>query len=182
MNDLAKLYSPANIPNHLKFKPGFSISGNPAWNSRRDHMTLDDVKKYDDENHRLILKECKQYRFNTLSECAAAKWHAWAFCMKKLGIHVVEDMGRSPESVRKDPAFFEKRLQVELNNKNVRLEERPPKAINVEEDLWQSGMYVYYNGDIVFFISNPIGVRAKEGMIFLANRQQFMLVTNAKLE
>jgi hypothetical protein len=182
MDNVAKLYTPSNIPKRIRMKPGVSISGDPEWNHRRDHMILSDVKKYDDENHRLILKECKQYRFNSLPECAVAKWYAWAFCMKKLGIKVVEDMGRSPESVRKDPSFFEKRLDVEMKHKHVRIEERPPKFISVEQDLWQSGMYVYYNGDIVFFISNPIGVRAREGVIFLANRQQFMLVTNAKLE
>lgn len=176
------LYSPRKAAELFDKKPGHHIVGQESWNRARDKMTLADVKRYDDENHRLILKECKEYRFGSLPECAAAKWMAWAWAMKRLGIKVVEDMGRDPNMVRRDTRFFEKRLEVEMKNKDVRCEERPPKEINVEADLWQSGMYVYYHGDIVYFISNPMKVRAREGQIYLASRSQVMIVTNARPE
>jgi len=181
-NKAKQLYSPAKLAEKFRTKPGVHIFGQEEWNRTREAMTLGELRKYDDENHRLILKESKEYRFDDFRECAAAKWQAWSFAMKKLGVRVVEDMGRSPEAVRKDPRFFQKRLDNEMHVKGIRCEERPPKHINVEEDLWKSGMYVYYHGDIVYFISNPMQVRAKEGDIYLANRVQFMIVTNAKLE
>jgi hypothetical protein len=84
--------------------------------------------------------------------------------------------------LQKSPAFFQHRLEKELNERGVRCEERPPKFINVEQDLWQSGMYVYYHGDIVYFISNPMQVRAKEGSIYLPNRTQFVIITNSRVD
>ncbi len=102
--------------------------------------------------------------------------------MKKLGVKVVEQMDRNPQIVQKTPAFFEHRLEKELNEQGIRCEERPPKYINVEQDLWQSGMYVYYHGDIVYFISNPMQVRAKEGSIYLPNRTQFVIITNSRVD
>jgi hypothetical protein len=163
-------------------KPGYHIVGQADWNPTRDKMTLAELKKYDDENHRLILKEAKEYRFSTFPECAAAKWKAWAWAMNKLGVKVVEQMNRNPNVVRRAPAFFEHQLEKELKEKNIRCEERPPKYISAEQDLWQSGMYVYYHGDIVYFISNPMSVKAKEGSIYLANRVQFIIITNARPE
>jgi hypothetical protein len=180
-NAVNQLYSPAKVAEQLKRKPGVAIIGDENWNRDRDMMTLAALKKYDDENHRLILKESREYRFNTMPECAAAKWHAWAFAMKKLGVKIVEEIERNPNVARNLGAFYEHRLQKELNERGVRCEERPPQYINVEQDLWKSGMYVYYQGDIVYFISNPMSVRAKEGTIYLANRVQFIIMTNARL-
>ena len=181
-NQPDKLYSPAKIAEQFSRKPGVAIIGDKNWNRDRDAMTLAALKKYDDENHKLILKECKEYRFNTFPECAAAKWHAWAWCMKKLGVKIVEQMDRNPDIVRRSPAFFQHRLEKEMKERGIRCEERPPKYVNVEQDLWKSGMYVYYQGDIVYFISNPMKVRAKEGTIYLANRVQFMIITNSRAD
>jgi hypothetical protein len=180
--NLKELYSPARVSDQLKRRPGVAIIGDKNWNRDRDMMTLAEIRKYDDENHRLILKECREYRYNTFEECAAAKWHAWAWAMKKLGVRIVTQMDNNPEIVRRSPAFFEHQLEKELKEKGIRLEERPPKYINVEQDLWKSGMYVYYHGDIVYFISNPMSVRAKEGSIYLANRVQFIIMTNARVD
>ncbi len=184
MNDqnLKDLYSPIKAADLLKRKPGVAIIGDNNWNQERDLMTLAALKKYDDENHRLILKECREYRFGSLGECSAAKWYAWAWAMRKLGVRIVEKMDNNPDIVRKHPVFYEHQLDKELKEKGIRLEERPPQYINVEQDLWKSGMYVYYHGDIVYFISNPMSVRAKEGSIYLANRIQFMLMTNARID
>ena len=176
------LYSPRKAAELFDKKPGYHIVGQKDWNATRDKMTLAEVRDYDDENHRLILKESKEFRFNTFQECAAAKWKAWAWAMQKLGVKVVEMMSRNPETVRKAGAWFEHKLKKELEEKNIRCEERPPKHVNAEQDLWKSGMYVYYHGDIVYFISNPMKVRAREGQIYLADRFQFMIVTNARPE
>jgi hypothetical protein len=181
-NNSKGLYSPAKVAGQFKRKPGVAIIGDKNWNRDRDMMTLAALKKYDDENHRLILKESREYRFNTFGECAAAKWHAWAWCMKKLGVKIVEQMERHPDKVRRAGAFFQHALDKEMKEKGIRCEERPPKYVNAEQDLWKSGMYVYYHGDIVYFISNPMQVRAKEGSIYLANRVQYMIITNARAD
>lgn len=181
-NNLNELYSPAKAAEQFKRKPGYHIVGQHNRNRDRDAMTLAALKKYDDENHSLILKESREYRFNTFPECAAAKWHAWAWAMKRLGIKVVEDIERNPKMAREMGAFFEHGLQKELKEKDIVCEERPPKYVDVEQDLWKSGMYVYYHGDIVYFISNPMKVRAKEGTIYLANRVQYIIMTNARAD
>jgi len=182
MTNTNQLCSPAKVAEHFRKKPGYHIVGQKAWNRNRDAMTLAALKKYDDENHRLILKECKEYRFNTFGECAAAKWKAWAWAMKKLGVKIVEQIERNPKIAQQMGTFFDHKLEKELKEKDIRCEERPPKYIDAEQDLWKSGMYVYYHGDIVYFISNPMKVRAKEGQIYLANRAQFMILTNARVE
>jgi hypothetical protein len=102
--------------------------------------------------------------------------------MKKLGVKIVEQIERNPKIAQQMGTFFDHKLEKELKEKDIRCEERPPKYIDAEQDLWKSGMYVYYHGDIVYFISNPMKVRAKEGQIYLANRAQFMILTNARVE
>jgi hypothetical protein len=180
--NLKELYSPARVSDQLKRRPGVAIIGDKNWNRDRDMMTLAEIRKYDDENHRLILKECREYRYNTFEECAAAKWLATMWALAKLGSKVAKAMYDNPRKVKEARAYFGHALDKDIAAKAIRCEERPPKYVNAEQDLWKSGMYVYYHGDIVYFISNPMSVRAKEGSIYLANRVQFIIMTNARVD
>lgn len=169
MIDLAKI---------LAAKKGYTILGDVTSNRIRDHKLISELKRYDDENHGLILKESKEYLYDKLGQALYAKSQFWRAAMKKLGIKAVEEF-HSGGADQSKLSEFETKLVQQMKEKQVHIEERNSQGLDVKEDGWKSGSYVYYQGDIVYFISNPHSKRKFRSGIYVVGQVDFCLRTNA---
>jgi len=180
--DRARPINIKEMVDRFRHVPKYSVRGSFKTNPRRESMTLGELKKYDDANHEAILNESKELRFGTLQQAARAKFLAWGACMKKIGVMTFIKYG-SLEAIARNVNTFQADLERELNERNdIRTEERGPKELNVEKDGWKSGMYIYYNGDIVYFVSNPYSIRKMQGNIVIVGQVHYCIRTNAPMQ
>lgn len=159
-------------------------------NEAKERMTLAQVRDYDDENHRLILEKCELYRFEKEEPAGVFHWEAWRRCMRKLGCQALEQFWKNFDfrDRRKSQWAFVKAmnvLQAEMNDKRIAVE--GPSRHKIEQ--WRSGQgafkigkYVYYQGNIVYFISDVLAMKRRRGLIYLPGDVDFCVFTNAPKE
>lgn len=165
----------------------YELPGNT--NPAKERMTLDQVRKYDDENHRLILDESELYRLEDPQAAGVFHWEAWRRCMKHLGVTAIENFWKSV-NLRELHSFATQlklaqamnRGNEEMLEKGIQVEEATPRKLlqmTVNPEAWKLGKYVYYKGDIVYFISNPMEKRRRRGLIYIAGQVDYCVRTNA---
>ena len=120
-----------------------------------DNRTLGEIKADDIANlEHVIHKQCKEHLFASGTAAAEFVGHCLFKRLRKLGVKVNE---------RIDERF----VDAMLRKNNVKVENR---RYTDEEDKWREGIYIYKDGEIVGFISQPTHVRS-EGNVFQLSPQ-----------
>ena len=120
-----------------------------------DNRTLGEIKADDIANlEHVIHKQCKEHLF--ASGTAAAEFVSKCLFkrLRKLGVKVNGQI---------DQRFVDAMLE----KHNVKVENR---RYEEEQDKWREGIYIYKDGEIVGFISQPTPQRS-EGNVFLLSPQ-----------
>lgn len=168
--------------------PGYDLAGNT--NPAKEKMTLDEILDYDDENHVLILKECKLTRFEKREPAGVFHWESWRRCMKKLGCVAMERFWKEidfkkPQSMQLAFLRAQHSLMTEMSEKGIQVEgpsQRKVEQFEENKESWKIGKYVYYKGDIVYFISDVLQMRRRRGLIYLPGGVDYCVMTNAPKE
>ena len=176
--------SPMTVVDRPGEEPEPVLPGNT--NEAKERMTLDQVKAYDDENFKLIIKECEWYRFDKPEQAGVFHWEAWRRCMKKLGCQAMEQFWKDFDFSNRARAqwAFAKAMNVlerEMRQKRITVEPPAPRRIeqmNRAQAPFAHGKYVYYQGDIVYFISDVALMKRRRGSIYLPGAE-FCVFTNA---
>ena len=112
---------------------------NPSQSSTFDNQTMDEIAANDAENLlRIIEHECETYHFDTISKAMAAAGEALRLALLRFGIEI-------------DGSDSESAMNETLKAKGVRVESR--LHYTGEDGWWRSGIYVYRNNEIAYFIS-----------------------------
>lgn len=164
------------------------------------NLTLGQIKARDEDNLRLVLGTAREYRFSSMPQALYEIGQFLARAMRKLGVSALYDHGQKvglPPSYDKATTRLpgnlymvdhtpvdEARVTQQLVKNNVRVEIRHPEQYDDQADKWKSGMYIYHNGEIAYFISNPLRIMnrsAAGGRIVLpsATPEGFYVKTNA---
>jgi hypothetical protein len=102
--------------------------------------TLGDLNRRDRDNFDHVLKhDAKTYRFASVNDARKFMGHCFDLIMRKCGAKV-------------RPGMDSNRIDRLMRKHNVKVEHReyPP-----DEPLYQTGMYIYKNGEIAGFVSSP---------------------------
>lgn len=159
-------------------------------NEAKERMTLDEIRNYDDENHALILKQCEMHRFEMPEAAGVFHWEAWRRCMKKLGCQAIEifwkDFGyRDHRASQFAFAKAMNTLQREMKEKRIQVEgpsQHKKERMLKDMGAFRIGKYVYYQGDIVYFISDIVAMKRRKGMIYIPGEIDYCVLTNAPKE
>ena len=102
--------------------------------------TLGDLNRRDRDNFSHVMEHgTKTYRFNSVGDARKFMGHCFDLIMKKCGVKVRAGMAAQG-------------IDRLMRKHNVRVEHReyPP-----DEPLYQTGVYIYKNGEIAGFVSSP---------------------------
>jgi len=159
-------------------------------NDAKERMTLDQIRDYDDENHKLILEKCELYRFEKQEPAGVFHWEAWRRCMRKLGCQALEQFWKDFDFKDRHKAqwAFVKAMNVlrrEMHEKRISVE--GPSQHKIEQmkrgqAAFKIGKYVYYKGDIVYFISDVLMMKRRKGLLYLPGEVDYCVFTNAPKE
>jgi len=128
-----------------------------------DNRTLGEIKAADVENLEYIIqKQCKEHLFPNGTTAAEFVSKCLFKRLRKLGVKV-------------NGQIDERFVEAMLEKHNVKVENR---RYEEEQDKWREGIYIYKDGEIVGFISQPTHVRS-EGNVFLMT-PQVSVKTNIK--
>lgn len=120
-----------------------------------DNRTLGEIKAADVENLEYIIqKQCKEYLFDSGTKAAEFVGKCLFKRLRKLGVKV-------------DGQIDDRFVDAMLKKHNVKVENR---RYDQEDEKWKDGIYVYKDGEIVGFISQPRPQRS-EGTVFLLSPQ-----------
>lgn len=142
-----------------------------------EHMSLGDIKARDIDNLGLVVKESKEHLFDRKEHAGRFMGQAVNGALKKLG---VDQLGMiSKYSNRHDKRFLAKQIDKAMAENNVKVERRKYQE---PEDIWRSGIYIYHNNEIAYFISECMRVKEKTRdshiIILGAPKTKFMVITN----
>ena len=146
-----------------------------------EQMYLDEIKKRDIDNLRLIIKNAKTYEFESAQHAFAeiGQFLNRAFC--KLGVNALDYHAKRIDPENTNDRFVSRRLTRQLLKKKVHWEARFAKNYP-PEDRWRSGIYIYHNNEISYWISNVLGTsegRSGNGHIILPGKRRWFVKTNA---
>lgn len=151
----------------------------PEHHDATKDMYLSDITDRDIDNLGLVMKECKEHLFNTPKQAGHFMGVAVNGALKKLGINQVEMAARVPKGASKD--LHTRLVDKAMVEKNVKVERRRYKE---REDIWRSGIYIYHNNEISYFISEAMRVRDKKGASAIIipgkPKTKIMVLTNYK--
>lgn len=145
-----------------------------------EHMYLEDIKARDIDNLGLVVhSECKQHIFDKRSEAHFFRGTAVNGALKKLGVDQLKFLKQY--SNRHDKRFLAKMIDKAMVKANVKVESRRYRE---HEDIWRSGIYIYHDSEIAFFISECLRCKERSGSTHIilldAPKTKFMVITNFK--
>lgn len=162
------------------------------------NLTLGEIKRRDEDNLRLVLQGCREYRFETLPEAMVFIKGAIGRAMTRLGVTELARAQAQPLPqaygaltsipgglyVPQRSKASEDLVTGQMVDHDVRVEIRHPAQYPNPDDKWKAGMYLYHGSEIAFFISNPmmdLNRTAGDGHIIIPGRQaqRFFVKTNA---
>ena len=180
--------SPLTVVDRRGEEPELVLPGNT--NEAKERMTLDQLRDYDDENHKLILEKCELHRFDRPGPAGVFHWEAWRRCMKKLGCQALEQFWKDLDFKDRHKAqwAFAKAMNVlerEMREKRITVEgptQRKIEQMRRGQAAFKIGKYVYYQGDIVYFISDVLAMKRRRGFLYFPYEVDFCVLTNAPKE
>jgi len=147
-------------------------------------MVLDEIKLRDIDNLLLVLKSSKSYFYDRKD---VAFYNIGQFlnrALSKLGCDALNHFAKRPDPQNADHRFLERKLQHQMLKKGIKCEARPVEMYD-PPDRWRSGMFVYKENEIAYYISNIIeqhGGRSGGGHIILPGQRKYLIITNAPSE
>jgi len=156
----------------------------------KERMTILELRNYGDANHRFIMEQCRWERFEKPQEAGVYHWESWRRCMKKLGVQAMEQFWKDsdPRDSHKSQWAFAKAMrncEREMVEKRIAVESTSPDrrqrflAQGLHHEI---GKYVYYQGDIAYFISDVQAKIRRRGQLILPGQVDFCIFTNAPKE
>jgi len=167
-----------------------------------DRMILDDIGSRDHDNHELVLKACKEYKFEVPDKSTRSinkvKVVALDFASQaikrallKMGITTLKKFPQTKSGyglemlvatgmsiLSESDRHITMLIAQQMARKDIKVEYRKP-GLYKEEDMWRSGWYIYHGNEIAYHCSNPMLMRGTGGLIIIADARYFLIRTNA---
>ena len=127
------------------------------------NLTLDEIRDRDIDNQALVWKACRPVKFESPAQCKFWVGETLRKILAKLGVDLVIRVTGNPKVDRMQHELAAKRVGKQMKAKGVKVESR-----NYPKDQFtRSGIYVYYENEIAYFISHPMWSQERKGMLFL---------------
>jgi len=145
------------------------------------HLTLDEIRDRDIDNQALIWKQCKPVKFESPAQCKFWVGETLRKILAKLGVSLVLKVTGNPKTDKMQHEMAAKRVDRQMKEKGVKVESRQYGG----DEFTRSGIYVYYENEIVYFISHPMYSKKREGRLILpgnngGDEKQLFCMTNWK--
>ena len=128
------------------------------------HLTLDEIRKRDIDNQALVWKACKPVKFQSPEQCKFWVGETLRKILAKLGVALVLTVTGNPKADKMQHEMAAKRVDRQMKQRGVKVESRKYKG----DQFTRSGIYVYYENEIAYFISHPMYSKKREGLLILA--------------
>jgi|GEM_PF-3508713 len=145
-----------------------------------EKMYLEDLRAYDIDNLGLVMKASKAHMFDDIRKANHYQGDALRRALMKLGVHALDHLQTTAKKqggkVSPDQnAWFERLLQKQLLNKQVKVEPRKYRG----NDAWRSGIYIYKGGEIAYWISGITEDRSgRVGLLVIPGRRRWFVFSN----
>ena len=143
------------------------------------HLTLDEIRDRDIDNQALVWKDCKPVKFESPAQCKFWVGETLRKILAKLGVSLVLKVTGNPKVDKMQHEMAAKRVDRQMKKRGVKVESREYKG----EEFTRSGIYVYYENEIAYFISIAMYSKKRAGRLILpgqsADRELFCM-TNWK--
>ena len=145
------------------------------------HLTLDEIKARDIDNQALVWKTCKPVMFESPAQCKFWVGETLRKILAKLGVTLIVNVTGNEKTDKMQHELAARRVDRQMKARGVKVESRQYKG----EQFTRSGIYVYYENEIAYFISHPMYSKKREGRLILAgnnggNESQLFCMTNWK--
>lgn len=145
------------------------------------HLTLDQIRDRDIDNQALVWKDCKPVKFQSPEQCKFWVGETLRKILAKLGVSLVLKVTGNPKIDKAQHELAAKRVDRQMKERGVKVESRQYDG----EQFTRSGIYVYYENEIAYFISHPMYSKKREGLLILrgsngGNQGQLFCMTNWK--
>lgn len=135
------------------------------------YMTLDEINKRDIDNFNLLANEMTTKLFHKKHDAAMFMGRCLRKALLSLGIEInpkVLIATRTILSLYNGFRAAADDVDKQLEKKGVRVERR---SYREKEDLLRSGIYIYYQNEIAYFISDPlvVTIRGRRGIMVRTN-------------
>ena len=145
------------------------------------HLTLDEIKTRDIDNQALVWKTCKPVKFETPAQCKFWVGETLRKILAKLGITLIVNVTGNPKADKLQHELAARRVDKQMKALGVKVESRQYEG----EQFTRSGIYVYYENEIAYFISHPMYLKKREGQLILPGNNggsdgQLFCMTNWK--
>lgn len=128
------------------------------------HLTLDEIRDRDIDNQALVWKACKPVKFESPAQCKFWVGETLRKILAKLGVSLVLKVTGNPKIDKAQHELAAKRVDRQMKERGVKVESRQYDG----EQFTRSGIYVYYENEIVYFISHPMYSKKREGRLILS--------------
>ena len=144
------------------------------------HLTLDEIKDRDIDNQALVWKDCKPVKFQSPAQCKFWVGETLRKILAKLGVALVLKVTGNPKADKMQHEMAAKRVDRQMKERGVKVESRQYEG----EEFTRSGIYVYYENEIAYFISHPMYSKKRKGHLILhgenGGKGQLFCMTNWK--
>lgn len=143
------------------------------------HLTLDEIKERDIDNQALVWKTCKPVKFQTPEQCKFWVGETLRKILAKLGVDLIIKITGNPKTDKMQHKLAAKRVENQMKVKGVKVESRQYPG----DEFTRSGIYVYYENEIAYFISHPMWAKKREGNLILpgeSSERELFCMTNWK--
>lgn len=127
------------------------------------NLTLDEIKARDIDNLGLVMKSAKPVTFESDAQCKFWMGETLRKILAKLGVDLILKVTGNPKADKLQYQFAAKRVDKQMKEKGVKVENRNYSG----NDFTRSGIYVYYENEIAFFISHPMHAKKRAGNLIL---------------
>lgn len=127
------------------------------------HLTLDEIKRRDIDNLELIWKSCKPVKFQSPAQCKFWTGETLRKILAHMGVFLIIGVTGDPKAEKRQYQLAEKRISRQMKEKGVKVENRNYTG----KDFTRSGIYVYYENEIAYFISHPMYAKKRAGKLIL---------------
>ena len=145
------------------------------------HLTLDEIKARDIDNQALVLKACKPVLFESPGQCKFWVGETLRKILAKLGVALILQVTGDPKVDKLHHELAAKRVDRQMKERGVKVESRQYGG----DEFTRSGIYVYYENEIAYFISHPMYSNKRKGHLILrpnngGNESKLFCMTNWK--
>ena len=141
------------------------------------NLTLDEIKERDIDNLELVLKASHPVKFESKNQCIWWTGETLRKILAKLGVHLIWKPTGNPRLDKRQERLAARRVDRQMKEKGVKVESRHYGG----DDFHRSGIYIYYENEIAYFISDPMYATKRSGRLILpGSDKQLFVMTNWK--